>query len=251
MPFISDFAFYTILTLGHWVIPQHIGYPSNQLWSENPSTDEGVRGSDRSYPLSSSGIFRRVWLATPTRGGVAEASPTQFIDQFRETVRLRFQVGINGLPGRFRGAVDLFRAHAIGEFLVVTHPIEGPPLHVYAVFPACRLLPLPFIVFVGEIEFLFRIGGMLIDLRCGNISPQPIQEPFLVHRHELEKNLPILLRIFGSRQEQPQYGRPDKDKVLVAPPFAKAREGLAVVGLPLLVAFLGELADGKQSFDKG
>jgi len=130
-------------------------------------------------------------------GRVAEAKPAQRVDQFGQAVRLRSQVGVDLLPGRIRGADDLFRTLAPGEFSVVAHPVKGPPLHVRPVIPGCRSLPLPFVRFPGEVEFPFRLGGKLTDLGGGNIRPHPVPESLLVHGHEFEKDLPILLRVGG------------------------------------------------------
>jgi len=184
-------------------------------------------------------------------GSVAEAPLAQFMDQFREAVRLRSQMRVDRLPGRLRGAGDLFGAHAIGKLPVVAHAVEGPVLHVFPIFPGRRPLPLPFSILADEIELPFRLCGEFIDIGGGDVPPQTVPEPLLVHGQEFEENLAVLFRISGGRQEQSQEGRPDQDQGLAAPPLAQAREGLAVVGLALLVAFLGKQAYGKLGFDEG
>ena len=126
-----------------------------------------ITAEDSSFERNASSAAEGI----PDPWDVTEPALSQFLNQFLEAIRLRSKMGVDFLPCLFRWTFDLLRSHAIGEFFVVTHPVEGPALHMFPVFPARRFLPLPFVVLSGEIEFPFRFGGVLINLGCGDISP--------------------------------------------------------------------------------
>ena len=188
----------------------------------------------------------------PDARHMAEASRSQLGHQLGQRGGAGSQMAVDDLPGFGGGAVNLFRAVAVFEPLVVQDAQEDPFLKVLPLLLGDPLLEsgLLFIRFRRKIAAARRGRKAFEKLLDGNALRLATQEAFLVHGHEAQEDLAVHFRIVGGGEEQPKDGGAAKDERFSAPPLSEAGERLAVVRLPLLVAFHGHLGDGELGLDE-
>ena len=182
----------------------------------------------------------------------AEAPPPQLPQQLRQAGRRRAEVRVDRRPGLRRRPVHVLRPVAPDQLFVVAQPVEDEALQPLPVRRG-QALPQPGPVRAGagrEPRALLRRSQAPPDLAERDGAALAPPQTLVVHGEQRQEDLAVAAGVAGGGHQQPQQDRAHQDQRLAAPPLAEAGQGLAVVGLALLVALLRQPRDGELRLDE-